>query len=257
MHTHINIFGLNIPSYGLLIAMGAIIANVVALFMVKRLKRDVNDFILVEAYCLMGAFIGSKLLYLIVSYKEIDWSRIGDLSYFNTIMSSGFVFYGGLIGAILLAYFMCKLHKINAFSYIRTFIFLLPFAHAFGRVGCFMAGCCYGIPYNGFGAVVYPRGGIAPSGIRILPIQLIEAVFLMVIALTIIILQVKRELFYTVELYLILYGVLRFILEYFRYDEIRGNYGVFSTSQWISVAMVIIGVASVIIHNNRYKRKVA
>ena len=101
MHLYIQIMGLQLPSYGLLIATGVVIANFVSYLILRKTKQDGNDFIILEAYGILGGFIGAKVLYLIVSRNQIDWNRITDITYANQLMLSGFVFYGGLIGGIL------------------------------------------------------------------------------------------------------------------------------------------------------------
>ena len=90
MHVYLHLFGLTIPSYGLLIASGVVIGNIIAFFVLKHEKLDFNDWMILEAYCILGDFLGAKLLYLLVSYKSIDWSRITDFQYFNALMLSGF-----------------------------------------------------------------------------------------------------------------------------------------------------------------------
>ncbi len=241
------------PTYGMMITLGIALANWVAWYLVKRYHHDLLDFIMLEAYVGLGAFIGAKLLYLIVSYKEIDWSRITEPAYFNGLMRGGFVFYGGLIGGLLMIMLAGKLHRIPVLTYVRTFIFLIPFIHAFGRVGCFLAGCCWGIPYEGPGAVCFPEESFAPSGISLFPIQLAEAIVLLVIALVIVGLQLWKNWRYTLELYLVLYGICRFVLEQFRYDEARGYFWIFSTSQWISICM--IGVAVLLVITDRVRQR--
>ncbi|SDZ95367.1 phosphatidylglycerol:prolipoprotein diacylglycerol transferase [Oribacterium sp. KHPX15] len=244
MHLYTNFFGLKIPSYGLCIAAGLVLANIVAVIIIKRNKLDFNDFIILEAYCLLGAFTGAKALYLIVSREYIDWSRISDFNYFNELILGGFVFYGGFIGGFLFAYIAGIAHKIAAGTYIRKLIFLIPFMHAFGRIGCFMAGCCYGIPYHGVGAVVFPEGSYAPAGVELFPIQLVEAAALMIIALIIFTVQIRTDLNCTIEMYLFLYGVVRFFLEFLRYDSLRGHLSELSTSQWISILMIVSAIIS-------------
>ncbi|SFD09804.1 prolipoprotein diacylglyceryl transferase [Butyrivibrio sp. YAB3001] len=249
MHVYTNFFGIVIPSYGLMIVTGVVLANLVGMLILKREHLDINDFMILEAYCFLGAFIGAKVLYLIVSYKYIEWDRILDYKYFNDLMLGGFVFYGGLIGGLLFIYLGGKIHRIKPKQYLKSFIFLIPFIHCFGRIGCFMAGCCYGVPYHGIGSVVFPEGSFAPSGIELFPVQLVEAIFLMIIAILILVLRVICRFEYTVELYLFIYGVIRFILEYFRYDNIRGGFENLSTSQWISLVMIAVAVIDFVIEN--------
>lgn len=240
MQLYVNVFGFQIPSYGLMIALGIVVANMIAFVILKRNKSDINDFIILEAYGLLGGFTGAKLLYLIVSYRTIEWEQMRNITYFNQLMQSGFVFYGGLIGGLALVFIAGKVHKIDAMMYLRQFVFLIPFVHGFGRCGCFLAGCCYGIPYEGFGAVVFPENSYALSGVKLFPVQLVEAALLFFTSLLIFCLQEKVHLHYTIELYLVLYAIIRFVLENVRYDDARGYLWRFSTSQWISVAMLMV-----------------
>lgn len=242
MHTFFYIGELSIPAYGFMIALGVITANIVALFVLNKTKQDFNDFVIIESYCMLGAFLGAKILYLLVSFREIEWNRLLDLNYANQLMLAGFVFYGGLIGGLILVLIAGKFHKIDASEYIRNFIFLIPFIHSFGRVGCFFAGCCYGIPYEGPFSVTFPKESFALPGVSLFPVQLVEAGSLMVISIIILTLQLRVSFAYTVELYFILYGILRFGLERLRYDDARGFILGVSTSQWISILLVVIAV---------------
>lgn len=255
MHTYFHIFSLSIPGYGLCIASGVVLANLIALCILKKSDLDVNDFIILESYCFLGAFIGAKLLYLVVSYRQIQWNRFFEPQYFNALMQGGFVFYGGLIGGLLFVFAGSRIHRIEPMRYIRSFIFLIPFIHGFGRVGCFMAGCCYGKPYHGVGAVVFPEGSFAPAGIELFPVQLVEAVLLILISILLLVLQLKIKWIYTIETYLIIYGIVRFFLEYMRYDEERGSFGWLSTSQWISIGLIIGAMISLIFNCRRTKVK--
>ena len=253
MHLYFSIFGHMIPSYGLMITLGVILANLIGFALIKRNHHDLNDFIIIEAYILGGAFIGAKLLYLIVTFNDIDWKQIFNFEYFNSLMQGGFVFYGGLIGGLLFALLAGKLHKLPVKEYMIAYIFLIPFVHGFGRIGCFMAGCCYGIPYDGIGAVIFPENSYALSGISLFPVQLAEAFVLFIISLLILYLQLLRKSKYTVETYFILYGIVRFILEYFRYDDFRGKFGIFTTSQWIGIMLSVF--ASVMMVHSIYKNR--
>ena len=239
MYIYLHVFKTDIPAYGLMIATGIISANVLALYLCKKYDLSVNDFIILEAYSFLGAFAGAKLLYLLLSQSMIQWNRIFEIDYLNQLMRGGFVFYGGLIGSLLFIFIGSKVHHINALPYVQKFIFLIPWIHAFGRIGCFLAGCCYGIPYKGFLSVVYPENSLAPSGIKLFPIQLIEAFFLMLIAIILYFGKPSQDKCFTLKLYLILYSILRFITEYFRSDSVRGKFLYFSTSQWISVLLLI------------------
>lgn len=254
MQVYIRILGLNIPSYGFMILIGLVLANLCAGIALKKEKLNVNYFIALEGYCLMGAFLGAKLLFFIVSFNEIDWSRIFDLEYLNRLMQGGFVFYGGLIGGVVFVLLAGKLHKINAGEYLRSAVFMIPIMHGFGRIGCFMAGCCYGRPYDGVFAVVFPKESFAISGVPLFPVQLFEAGILLLLSVILMYLRLKKHWHYTLEVYLLTYAVIRFVLEFLRYDKDRGIYAGVSTSQWISILLFIV-TSIYLIYSKKKKAK--
>lgn len=235
---YIKIFGINIPGYSLCIAAGLVAANLLAVAAVRKAKLDINDFIVLEAYILLGGIIGAKFLYFWVSRGDIDWSRIFELEYFSMLMRGGFVFYGGLFGAALGIFIAKKAHKIDVKAYMSQILFLFPLVHAFGRVGCFCAGCCYGMEYDGVFSVIFPEGGFAPAGVPLFPVQLFEAALLLAISAAVFFLQ-RKSLFWAVLGYAVLYGAVRFTLEFMRGDAARGAWLGLSTSQWISIAFIL------------------
>ncbi len=254
MHVYIDFLGRQLPAYGLLITTGGLLANLLAFLFRKKLKIDIDNLILLEAYMLIGALVGSKALYLITAAPYIEWNRIFEPSYLMMLMQGGFVFYGGLFGGLAMIFLAGKIHKVDAVYYIKKVIFLCPFAHAFGRLGCFMAGCCYGIPYHGPGAVVFPENSFAVPGVELFPVQLLESATLLVISLILGIATLHFASDYTIELYLILYGIDRFLLEFLRYDSGRGIYGPFSTSQWISLVAVVVAIIVMVIRKRKKQK---
>jgi len=246
MYPYIQLFEVTIPAYGFIVTIGLLTANLIAFPLIRKYSLDINDFIIMECFCMLGAFIGAKLLYFVVSYKSIEWRKIFQLTYFNALMQGGFVFYGGLFGGIFAVIVAGRMQNIDANKYVRNFIFLLPLIHGFGRIGCFMAGCCYGIPYTGIGSVIYPEHSFAVPGVQLFPVQLTEAFLLFIIGGLILYFQMKKDFRYTIELYLVLYGTVRFILEFLRYDSVRGIWGILSAAQWISIFVVFVGLISFI-----------
>ena len=253
MCEHLNIFGLELPMYGMMILLGIIVSNAVALSLCKRFGRDKLELLTIESYGIIGAFLGSKILFLIISFKDIDWQRAAEPKYLMAILSNGFVFYGGLVGAILFMMLSGKIHKLDVWGYIRDFIFMIPIMHCFGRIGCFCAGCCYGRPYEGFGAVEFPYGSQALPGEKLFPVQLVEAGLVLIVAIVLLILIIKKDFFYTVETYLLSYSVIRFALEFLRYDAVRGEAFGLSTSQWISIVIFIGTIISIIYRKKKIK----
>ena len=183
-----------------------------------------------------------------VCNSVIDLSRIFELAYLKLLLRGGLVFYGGLIGGIIGVGLAGLIHKCDVGLYVSQCIGCLPIAHAFGRIGCLTEGCCYGIPYEGPLAAVYENSIAAPSGISLFPVQLLEAVINLIIAavLTAVVIKTRASRI-VIPLYGLMYGISRFLLEYLRYDlDERGGFLMFSTSQWISLALVLCSVVVMI-----------
>ena len=87
--------------YGVMILIGIFAAAGVAWMLVKHFKYDPNHLLLLIAYGFLGGMVGAKLLFLLISWNQIEWSSILDPEYLKLLMSGGFVFYGGLIGGLL------------------------------------------------------------------------------------------------------------------------------------------------------------
>lgn len=238
-----------ISSYGLFIVLG-IAAGVLLGYILMRINHlKFDDFIQIACFVGLGAMAGAKLLYLIVSWESIDFSRITDPEYFSALMGGGFVFYGGVFGGLLGLYLCGKILHIQVAVYARAAIPVIPVAHAFGRIGCAMTGCCYGVPYDGLGAVVYTESIAAPLNVPLFPVQAVEAAGNLVIAAVLClydeICRRNSKKPKSLQVYLILYAVFRFALEYVRYDDSeRGILMGLSTSQWISI-VICIGVIAV------------
>lgn len=249
---YFSILGREIPLYGLLFYLGILIAATVASFISH--KRSIAKFDIVGCgiFTMIGAGIGAKLLFIIVTIKEIIKYNIPLIA----IIRGGFVFYGGVIGGLAGLLIYCFSFKMKAVDFLDLFSVVLPLGHAFGRIGCFFAGCCYGVEYHGPLSYIYKTtAGTTPTGVPLLPIQLIEAFLLFVlfsILISVFLHYPERKFLYT-KLYLLSYSVIRFILEFFRGDRERGSLWGFSTSQWISI--IIITVTFTLIIRMKIKSK--
>lgn len=239
----VSLFGFSVASYGLLIACGAVLANLCCLFCITRSRLDLNDFLVCEGWGLLGALLGAKVLYLWVMRSLIDWPVFfSDKHYFLSLMNGGFVFYGGLIGGMFFALLGARIHKIDFYRYVNRLIFALPLAQACGRLGCFAAGCCYGLPNDGLLAVTYQAGSFAPQDRSLFALQPCESAVLLLLSWGLYKSASSRTLgSVNFLLYLCCYGSLRFVAEFFRADdEQRGIWLGLSTSQWLSLTIVLI-----------------
>ncbi len=244
MYPFISIASLRIPTYGLMMAVALFVSSSLCIIRGRKQKLQWETLIVIIA-CIFGfAIIGAVLLYFAVTYsaKEIiEYIKAGSL--FTEHI--GFVFYGGLIAGFVGAYIGFKLTGADFIQYTPVIIPYIPIAHAIGRVGCFLGGCCYGIPTNLPIGVIYPEFAISevPKGIPLFPVQLLESGLLLGIAVILLkAAERKKGPKHMIGLYMVLYSCCRFGLEFLRYDAIRGSFQGLSTSQWISVALLAGGI---------------
>lgn len=254
MYPYIEFFGREFTSYGIMAGLGCIVVFAIALVRSKKLGSSWDDQLFFLGFILVGAIVGAKVLYQLQhiselwEYGSLIFSSVQNvLSYFG----QGMVFYGGLIGGCLGAIAYAKCFKINAVPNAEGIIPCIPLFHCFGRIGCFLGGCCYGIEYDGPLAITYTHAIGGPNGVSLLPIQLIEAganlvTFIILICL---VKRFKRPL-QDFGLYLVIYSIERFIFEFFRGDIVRGTFLAVSTSQWISLILLPVGLYFLLAREN-------
>jgi len=204
-------------------------------------------------FAIIGLMFGAKALAVLTFWVQavVYWGEIANAGFglWDVIVASftesGIVFFGGLIGGIFGGLVYIKMYKLSAPVFVDLVAPCVPLAHAIGRVGCFLAGCCYGIESNL--GVNFDRSPAAPHDVRLLPIQLIEANVNLLLVVVILIYEHKKKQKNgegkSLLLYLALYSVSRFTLEFFRGDAVRGVYFGVSTSQIISVCLFVFAAA--------------
>jgi len=236
--------------------LGAAVAWVTIRVLMGKKDKDIP---LVFLICICGGFIGAFLLRPITRIPQLimHWEQLRHLppEVFASLFFGEIVYYGGFIGGVIAMLLFCKQYKIPVLPIADLFAPALAAAHGIGRVGCFFGGCCHGIQVSAshpFAVVFPPSSIVAPTGVPLLATQLIEASCLLVIAIILIIVYKKTTVKgLTACLYGILYPILRFVLEFFRGDEARGIYGIFSTSQYISIGLFAVSVA--LLFFNKFK----
>jgi phosphatidylglycerol:prolipoprotein diacylglycerol transferase len=245
MHNDLfSIGGVTIHGYGLMIAIGFAVAIAMSYIRAKAYGLRKNAIIDIALLAMIFGFLGAKLFYVIVEYKAFFQDPLSVLG------SDGFVVYGGIIGGVAAAFIYCRIKRISFLSYFGLAIPSVAVAQGFGRIGCFLAGCCYGCESTFLG-IIFPEGSIAPAGIPLLPTQLISSAGDFLIALVLILYARKSRIKGNVgALYLLLYGIGRFVIEFFR-NDVRGSVGVLSTSQFISLFFVLGAVAMFVINAKR------
>lgn len=236
--------------YGLMIAVGILACFGLLFWYGKKQKIEENflDFIFYNGIISIALGFGSAALF----QATYDWIETGVWEF------GGITFIGGLIGGIvtfLVVYFSFrkryKTRLLDILSFIPCCILI---AHAFGRVGCFFAGCCHG-PETDAWYGIYMYAVSFGKYATVVPTQLFEAIFLFALFAVCFLLVWKKKFRYNLSVYLIAYGIFRFCLEFVRADD-RGQFlGNLSPSQFWSIIMVIAGVALIFILPVFYKKR--
>ena len=227
-----------IYTYGVLVFMGVLAGYLFGLKEAGRSQVDTKVFSDVLFWSIIWAFVGARLLYLIVEWDFFIQDPIGML-----FSRAGFVFYGGIIAGSLALFFHAKIRKLDFLKYIDIIALTIPLGHFFGRLGCFFYGCCYGVHTNSWIGMIFPHD--SPAGImggKVIPTQLISALFLLFIFFILLFIRRRQQFKGQIMLsYFIFYGIFRFIIEFFRGDP-RGFWGMFSTSQIIAIVLILSGL---------------
>lgn len=245
------VFGITIPMYGVMSACGMLAAFILLGVTRKHTRFSEDQALTAAIWAILFGFLGAKILFWIVELKQI----IADPNFLVRTLREGFVFYGALLGGLLGVGIYALRKKLPFFAFTDFTIPGLVLGQAFGRVGCFFAGCCYGMECESPISIVFPAGGAAPAGVPLLPTQLMEAGFLFLLTILLVVLLKKKKPFGTVSgWYMVLYGVWRFAIEFFRRDE-RGFVGALSTSQFISIFIFLGGVALLVLVRTGVLRK--
>lgn len=249
MIPYIYIFGYPLPMYGLLAMVGFALGVVVAMKLAKRHGLPSTDVLFASFYCGIGVILGAKLMYFITMLPKF-------IANFDVFLEnpfavliyvfSGFVFYGGLIGGAIGVAIYCKQFKLPLSPFMNIAAPAIPLMHGIGRIGCLCAGCCYGMEYDGIFSITFPDNEFTHdiSGVPRFPTQLIETTvnLILFVFLYLYVRKKKRKDGQAIGIYLIVYSVMRFLLEFVRGDMIRGSAVGLSTSQWISLILLPLGI---------------
>ena len=260
------ISGLPIKTYGFCMALGFLAAWQVLSWLCRRTGRAVEPLSNLLMLMMFSGIIGARLEYV----REF-WSRefASDPLSIVKVWQGGLVFYGGLILAIVVFFVWCGVRRERVAPVADLFVTIIPLAHAFGRVGCFFYGCCYGRLSECACAVAFPRhspawgaqvsSGLipntAPAALPVLPTQLFEAaavLFLFAGLLFIFLRNWKRRPGLTTGCYLVGYACIRFGIEFLR-DDMRQQVGALSIGQTISIGLFLLGIAFILVSVLRFR----
>ena len=226
-----------VHGYGLMIAIGVIAAYLVGTRRAKRYDLDPEQVFDLVLFGVLGGFLCAKILYLITILDQViaDPSVILDTA-------DGFVVYGGIIGGIFTGWVVCRIKKLHFLKYLDLLVPSIALAQGFGRIGCLLAGCCYGKEAACALSITFTDSSFAPNGVALIPTQIYSSILdFLHFGLLCFLARRNKVPGRISAFYLIFYSVGRFILEFFRGDLIRGSVGALSTSQFIAIFVGLFG----------------
>jgi phosphatidylglycerol:prolipoprotein diacylglycerol transferase len=238
-----------IPTYGVLAAAGLIIGLYICVRYAKREGLNEEQCWNMGVISIFAGIAGAKLLFIVFSWSETTdhWRQVFS---FNMLQTGG-VWYGGLIGAVTAGTIYTIWHRWPVLTTADAYAPGIAFGHSLGRLGCLAAGCCYGKPTDASWGIVF-HNPIAnrltgtPLNVRLHPTQIYEwaaefAIFLLLVWMY------KRRSFHgqIAATYLFLFGIARFVIEFWRDDPERGSVfgGAISGTQLISILLVVFAGA--------------
>jgi phosphatidylglycerol:prolipoprotein diacylglycerol transferase len=236
---------LTVYSYGVLLAAAYLGGLQFALVRAKQRGLDAARIMDLGIYIIVSALVGAKLLLVIVDFNHFV-ENPGDLA---SLVRSGGVFYGGLLLAVAVGLWYVRKHRLPTWQVGDVVAPGIAFGHVVGRLGCFLAGCCYGRPTDLPWGVVFTNPLAAenvgtPLGVHLHPTQLYEAGAELVILILLLAFEGKGRPFpgRTFWGYMLVYGISRFIIEMFRGDPRGMVFANVSTSQFISLLIVPVSL---------------
>ena len=231
-------------SYGVLLAAAYLLALQLAVWRAKRRGIDPNRVMDLGIWIIIAALVGAKLLLVVVDW---DYYRSNPGEMFSLFRSAG-VFYGGLVVATITGLVLIRRYKLPVWATADLYAPGIALGHVIGRMGCFFAGCCWGKPTDLPWGITFTNPAAAinvgtPLNVALHPTQLYEAGAELIILTLLLATERKWKYFEgrTFWLYMLLYGITRFIIEIYRGDP-RGMVMGMSTSQFVSVLLVPLSI---------------
>jgi len=239
---------ITVYTYGVLLAAAYLLGLKLAMVRAKKRGLDEARVLDLGIYIIISALVGAKLLLLVTDFHTFT----SDPKELLTLARSGGVFYGGLILAVTVALWYIRKIRLPLWTTCDVFAPGIALGHVVGRFGCLFAGCCFGKPTTKPWGITFTDPFAAanvgmPLGVPLHPTQLYEAGAELIILIVLLWSERKGRPFAgrTFWLYMLLYAVSRFIIEFFRGDD-RGNVGVLSTSQFISVLLFPLAIVMLV-----------
>lgn len=237
----LNIGPFTLRTYGLFVALGMFVALQYVLRKAKKAGIPEESILDIGLYAIVAGLVGGRLAYVALNFRYYS----GNFWEIFRVWEGGMVFFGGLIlGALAVILYVRKHPKLRLWALADIIAPAIALGHVFGRIGCFFAGCCYGKETTLPWAVKFTNeGALAPLNVCLHPTQLYEsagslAVFFFIDWYN----RRKHAEGRAFWLYLFLYGMLRFHVEFLRGDERGGFVLGMSPGQMVSLLLILAAV---------------
>jgi phosphatidylglycerol:prolipoprotein diacylglycerol transferase len=228
-------------TYGLMVAIGFLVAFTYAGFEFDRLGLPSYMLDRLVLYLMLAGLVGARLFYFLS--EDMSSLRMDPLSFFR-IWEGGLVFFGAVVFGFAALFIYAAYHELSRLTLADAFSAPLLLGHAIGRLGCFAAGCCYGKPTNSFLGVVFKNPEtLAPRFVSLHPTQLYSSLgdfILFLGAVAISKRSPQRGVLFTY--YLLGYGAFRFLIEFLRDDDRGVFFHGLSPAQWIALLLMAAGM---------------
>lgn len=219
--------------YPSMIVLSLIVNVIVVLIISRKFKYTVDELVSMLVIDTIG-IIGGGILYTYIFSKDLGFSSLG-----------------GVIGGLIMLYLYSLLVKKDYKYMLILFMPSIPLMYAIGKIGCFVAGCCYGIPYDGIGHIVYHSSEVALLNTNLFPIQIIETIIFLIIFIYIITRYYKNK--FSIKLIMIeiiVCGIAKFLLDFLRYEH---TVKVVTSNQIMCLLLVIFSSIYLIRLNKKIK----
>jgi len=238
--------GWPVYSYGVLLALAYLAGLQLAVVRARRAGVDPAKVMDLGIYLIIAALVGAKLMLIAVDWDYFR-SRPGELL---SLVRAGGVFYGGLIAASIVGFWLIRRYALPVWTTADLMAPGVALGHVIGRFGCLLAGCCYGRPTDVPWAITFTNPLAAanvgtPLQVPLHPTQLYDAGAELLILGLLLITEGRGRRFAgrTFWLYMVLYAISRFIIEFYRGDANRGTvFNSLSTSQFVSLLLIPFGL---------------
>jgi phosphatidylglycerol:prolipoprotein diacylglycerol transferase len=236
-----------LPAYGVMVALGFLAGLWSTLRLARRAGLDTQKIQDLVIYCAITGLVGAKLMMF-----AFDWQYYarnpGEMFSLSTLRAAG-VYQGGFLLALVFAVFYMRRNRMPVWQTMDCFAPGIALGHALGRIGCFAAGCCYGVLCQRPWAVRFTNPDVKefsniPMNVPLHPTQIYEALGnLAIFGVLYKLFDPMKRPGGLISLYLVLYSLLRFTVEFFRHHEQAPLFGMsLSHTQWISLATLLLGL---------------